>query len=139
VGPHGIDPVGLALLVAGWGVWTMVRAVLDLVSRREVEGQVVRRRSYSRGNDKLAHFMAVDSGRSDKVRAWLVPAAVYGRFREGEVVRATIGPRLGHVFRAELVTEGRAPSTVAAPGGAGGGRSGRSRGGYGCGAGGGGS
>ena len=105
-----------ALLVAGWGVWTMVRAVLDLVSRREVEGQVVRRRSYSRGNDKLAHFMAVDSGRSDKVRAWLVPAAVYGRFREGEVVRAAIGPRLGHVFRVELVTEGRAPSTVAAPG-----------------------
>jgi hypothetical protein len=90
--------------------------LLDLVSRREVEGQVVRRRSYSQGNDKLAHFMAVDSGRSDKVRAWLVPAAVYGRFREGEVVRATIGPRLGHVFGVELVTEGRAPSTVAAPG-----------------------
>ena len=37
-----------ALLVAGWGVWTMLRAVLDLVSRRQVEGQVVRRRSYSR-------------------------------------------------------------------------------------------
>jgi Predicted membrane protein (DUF2207) len=80
-----------ALLVAGWGVWTMLRAVLDLVSRREVEGQVVRRRSYSRGKDKLAHFMAVDSGRSDKVKAWLVPAAVYGRFREGGVVKATSG------------------------------------------------
>jgi len=79
-----------ALLVAGWGVWTMLRAVLDLVSRREVEGQVVRRRSYSRGNDKLDHFMAVDSGRSDKIKAWLVPAAVYGRFREGGVVRTTV-------------------------------------------------
>jgi hypothetical protein len=105
-----------ALLVAGWGVWTMLRAVLDLVSRREVEGQVVRRRSYSRGNDKLAHFMAVDSGRSDKVKAWLVPAAVYGRFREGGVVKATIGPRLGHVFRVELVDEGRAPATATATG-----------------------
>jgi hypothetical protein len=105
-----------ALLVAGWGVWTMLRALLDLVSRREVEGQVVRRRTYSRGNDKLAHFMAVDSGRSDKVKAWLVPAAVYGRFREGGVVRATIGPRLGHVFRVELVSEGRPPATIAAPG-----------------------
>jgi Predicted membrane protein (DUF2207) len=79
-----------ALLVAGWGMWTMLRAVLDLVSRREVEGQVVRRRSYSRGNDKLDHFMAVDSGRSDKIKAWLVPAAVYGRFREGGVVRTTV-------------------------------------------------
>jgi hypothetical protein len=39
-----------APLVAGWGVWTILWAVLDLVSRREVEGQVVRRRSYSRGN-----------------------------------------------------------------------------------------
>jgi hypothetical protein len=102
-----------ALLVAGWAVWTMLRAVLDLVSRREVEGQVVRRRSYSRGNDKLDHFMAVDSGRSDKIKAWLVPAAVYGRFREGEVVRATIGPRLGHVFRVELVSGSR---PAAAPG-----------------------
>ena len=102
-----------ALLVAGWGVLTMLRAVLDLVSRREVEGQVVRRRSYSRGNDKLDHFMAVDSGRSDKIKAWLVPAAVYDRFREGGVVRATIGPRLGHVFRVELVSESRA---AAAPG-----------------------
>jgi hypothetical protein len=105
----------VALLVAGWGVWTMLRAVLDLVSRREVEGQVVRRRSYSRGNDKLAHFMAVDSGRSDRVKAWLVPAAVYGRFREGGVVRATIGPRLGHVYRVEFVSEGRPPATIAAP------------------------
>jgi Predicted membrane protein (DUF2207) len=105
-----------ALLVAGWGVWTMLRAVLDLVSRREVEGQVVRRRAYSRGNDKLAHFMAVDTGRSDKVKAWLVPAATYGRFREGAVVRATIGPRLGHVFRVELVSEGRATAPAAAPG-----------------------
>ena len=104
-----------ALLVAGWGVWTMLRAVLDLVSRREVEGQVVRRRSYSRGNDKTDHFMAVDSGRSDRTKAWLVPAAVYGRFREGGVVRATVGPRLGHVFRVELVSDGRAPATVAAP------------------------
>ena len=87
-----------ALLVAGWGVWTMLRAVLDLVSRREVEGQVVRRRSYSRGNDKLAHFMAVDSGRSDKVeglagpggRVWPLPG---GRGGQGHH-RAAAGPRL---------------------------------------------
>jgi hypothetical protein len=57
------------LLVAAWGAWTMLRAVLDLVSRREVEGQVVRRRSYSRGNDRTDHFIAVDSGRSDRIKA----------------------------------------------------------------------
>ena len=87
------------LLVAAWGAWTMLRAILDLVSRREVEGQVVRRRSYSRGNDKTDHFMAVDSGRWDRIKAWLVPDGVDARFREGGVVRASVGPRLGHVFR----------------------------------------
>jgi predicted membrane protein DUF2207 len=105
----------LALLVVAWGAWTMLRAALDLVSRREVEGQVIRRRSYSRGNNKTDHFMAVDPGRSDKVRAWLVPAAVYGRFREGAVVRATVGPRLGHVFRIELAGEGRAAAPTLEP------------------------
>jgi Predicted membrane protein (DUF2207) len=106
-----------ALLVAAWGVWTMVRAVLDLASRREVEGQVVRRRSYSRGNT-TDHFMAVDSGTSDRVKAWLVPAEVYGRFREGGMVRATVGPWLGHVFRVEPVGEGLATGQASAPGAA---------------------
>lgn len=90
-----------ALPVVAWGVWTMLRAALDLISGQEIEGQVVRRRSYSRGNDKTARFIAVDSGRSDRVKAWLVPAGVYAWFREGTVVRATVGPRLGHVFQVE--------------------------------------
>jgi hypothetical protein len=96
-----------AVLVAAWGVWTMLRAVLDLASRQEVEGQVVRRRTYSRGN-KSDHYLGVDSGRSDKVKAWLVPAGVYDRLREGSFVKATIGPRLGHVFQVDLVSGSRA-------------------------------
>jgi len=107
-----------ALLVAAWGAWTVLRAVLDLASRRQVEGQVVRRRAYSRGNDKTDHFMAVDTGRSDKLKAWLVPAATYARFREGAVVRATVGPRLGHVFQIELVSAPRAAVVVPASDGA---------------------
>ncbi|HTE67150.1 MAG TPA: hypothetical protein VK942_00095 [Actinomycetes bacterium] len=97
-----------AVLVAAWGVWTMLRAVLDLVSRQQVEGQVVRRRTYSRGNNKSDHYLGVDSGRLDKVKAWLVPAGVYDRFREGSLVKATIGPRLGHVFQVDLVSGSRA-------------------------------
>jgi hypothetical protein len=62
-----------ALLVAAWGVWTMVRAVLDLVSRREVEGQVVLRRSYSRGNT-TDHFMASTPGpRTGSRHGWSRP------------------------------------------------------------------
>jgi hypothetical protein len=106
----------LAVLVVAWGAWTMLRAALDLISRREVEGQVIRRRTYSRGNNRTDHFMAVDPGRSDRVRAWMVPAAVYRRFREGAVVGATLGPRLGHVFRIELAGEGRgATPTLESP------------------------
>jgi hypothetical protein len=56
--------------------------------------------------------MAVDSGRSDRVKAWLVPAAVYARFGGGGSVRATIGPRLGHVFRIGLISEARARTTL---------------------------
>jgi hypothetical protein len=46
-----------------------LRAVLDLGSRREVEGQVVRLRSYRRGENEYDYFAAVDDGRSDKVKA----------------------------------------------------------------------
>jgi hypothetical protein len=60
--------------------------------------------------------MAVDSGTSDRIKAWLVPAGVYGRFREGGMVRATVGPWLGHVFRVEPVGEGRAAGAAPAPG-----------------------
>jgi hypothetical protein len=97
--------VVVGVVVLAWGGWTMLRALLDLGSRREVEGQVVRLRSYSRGENEDDYFAAVDDGRSDKVKAWLVPSATYARFREGAIARATIGPRLGHVLRMDLVSQ----------------------------------
>jgi len=105
-----------ALGVGAWGVWTMLRALLDLGSRREVEGQVVRLRSYSRGENGYDYFAAVDDGRSGKVKALLVPSATYARLREGAIARATVGPRLGHVRRMDLVDEKPAASPASEPG-----------------------
>jgi len=110
----------IALAVLGWGGWTALRALLDLGSRREVEGQVVRLRSYRRGEHEYDYFAAVYDGRSDKVKAWLVPAATYARFWEGVTASATVGPRLGHVFRMDLVSRPLAarPEPGPVPGGA---------------------
>jgi hypothetical protein len=93
-----------ALVVLGWGGWTALRALVDLGSRREVEGQVVRLRSWQRGENERDHFVAVDDGRSGKVKAWLVPAAIYARLWEGAAASATVGPRLGYVWRMDLVS-----------------------------------
>jgi hypothetical protein len=97
-----------------------VAGVLDLGSRREVEGQVVRLRSHRRGENEYDYFVAVDDGRSDKVKAWLVPAATYARFWEGVTASATVGPRLGYVFRMDLVSQPPAarPEPGPEPGGA---------------------
>jgi hypothetical protein len=110
----------VALAVLGWGGWTALRALLDLGSRREVEGQVVRLRSHRRGENEYDYFVAVDDGRSDKVKAWLVPAATYARFWEGVTASATVGPRLGYVFRMDLVSQPPAarPEPGPEPGGA---------------------
>jgi hypothetical protein len=104
----------IASVILAWGGWTALRALLDLGSRREVEGQVVRLRSYRQGENQIDYFAAVDDGRSDKVKAWLVPSATYARLWEGATASVTVGARLGHVFRMDLV--GQQPVASAAPG-----------------------
>jgi hypothetical protein len=104
-----------ALAVLGWGGWTALRAVVDLGSRREIEGQVVRLRSFQRGENERDYFAAVDDGRSDKLKAWVVPAATYARFWEGVTASATVGPRLGYVWRMDLVSPPSEPAEAATP------------------------
>ena len=101
-----------ALAVLGWGGWTALRAVVDLGSRRQVEGQVVRLRSFQRGENERDYFAAVDNGRSNRVKAWVVPAATYAHFWEGVTASATVGPQLGYVFRMDLVGQ---PPAAARP------------------------
>jgi hypothetical protein len=74
---------------------------------------VVRRRTYSRGNNRSDHYLGVDSARSDKVKAWLVPAGVYDRLRGGQPRHGDHRARLGHMFQVDLVSGSR--TTVPPP------------------------
>jgi len=73
----------------------LLAAVPDLFVRRQVEGVVLRIRPHEK-----QPYLAVDEGGQPKIRAWLVePTVLYGAgLSQGDAVRATVSPRLGHVF-----------------------------------------
>jgi hypothetical protein len=104
--PTEPEPVGLlgAALVAGV---PLVGAVLDLATRHTVEGQVVRLRRYvkSSSDDSTTYhyFVALDDGRSRSVHAYGVDAERWARLSEGDIVRATVGRRLGWVHDVEIL------------------------------------
>lgn len=86
--------------------------MLDLASRQEVEGQVVRRRTYSRGNNKSDHYLGVNSaiGQGQGV------AGPGGRLRPASGRQPRHGDhraRLGHMFQVDLVSGSR--TTVPPP------------------------
>ncbi|MDQ6727598.1 MAG: DUF2207 domain-containing protein [Actinomycetota bacterium] len=103
-GVHALDLLGVALLAIPTvvtAVWLiraaamLVAAVPDLFARREVDGVVLRIRPHEK-----QPYLAVDDGTCTEIRAWLVePAVLYGAgLSQGDAVRATISPRLGHVY-----------------------------------------
>jgi len=118
VGPD--DPFAAARWIgAAVAAVPLVMALLDLVSRRTVHGQVVRKRRYVRRSSgeqtKYRHWIAIDEGTSRRLRAFGVDEDVWHRLEEGDVVAARVGPRLGYIHGAEVTVPsrhrgGRAPS-----------------------------
>jgi hypothetical protein len=90
------------LLLAG-GLYVVIAAALDLFTRVDVTGQVLRLRRFG-SSDKHTYHVAVDDGRSIRVRAWIVPRALYSGVTEGDVVRATVSPNLGYVHSLQALT-----------------------------------
>jgi hypothetical protein len=82
--------VPLAIVVVS-GVLAL-RAGLDLLSVREVTGEIVRVRAADDGQ-----YIAVDDGTSSEVRAWLVRPELCVGLEPGQVVTARVTPRLGYV------------------------------------------
>ncbi|MDQ3897517.1 MAG: DUF2207 domain-containing protein, partial [Actinomycetota bacterium] len=72
----------------------LMAAVPDLFVTEEVEGVVLRFRQ--REEDT---YIAVDDGTRRAIRAWRVEPAVAAGVTQGELVRATVRPRLGHVLQ----------------------------------------
>ena len=118
VGPD--DTVAAARWIAlAVAVVPLAMALLDLVSRRTVQGQVVRKRRYARRSSgeqtKYRHWIAIDEGTSREVRALGIDEDDWQRLHEGDVVSARVGPRLGYIHGVEVTVPsrhrgGRAPT-----------------------------
>jgi hypothetical protein len=90
-----------ALLVA-WALWTLVRSVPDLFTRRLVTGAVVRARVrpqvFKAGDDpKYWYYLAVDDGTADRIPALRVRREIYARTAQGATVTVEVSPRLRYV------------------------------------------
>lgn len=85
----------VAGLFAARAFWMLIAGLADLVGgRRPVEGRVLRFRV--RGSDKQPRwYMAVDDGTTDRLRAWRFHSVQLPN--QGEMVRASVSPRLQHV------------------------------------------
>jgi Predicted membrane protein (DUF2207) len=87
----------LGVLFAVWGLTAAIRGLLDLGSPRRITGQVLRVRK--RGDDEPRHYVAIDDGTSDVVRALRVTSGGLNDagLRQYGDATAEITPTLRHV------------------------------------------
>jgi len=85
----GAAAVGLGLLI-------LCASVAALVTTRTVTGEAIRVRRF--GDEEGArHYLAVYSGKGDRVRAWSVRPELYPSLREYTTVTVAIAPLTGYV------------------------------------------
>jgi hypothetical protein len=103
LGPSLVDAGALAsipLLIACGGVILgaalVVMAGADWRTAVEVTGPILRLREFG-GDDQRRHYIAVDDGTSDTIRAWRVSRARYEGLRQGEVITARLTRNLSCV------------------------------------------
>ena len=103
LGPSLVDAGALAivpLLVACGGVILgaalVVMAGADWRTAVEVTGPILRLRTFG-DDEKRRHYIAVDDGTSDTIRAWRVSRARYEGLRQGEVITARLTRNLSCV------------------------------------------
>lgn len=91
------------LVVTGWALWVLARAVPDLWRRREITGDVVRARQRrqifgsSNENPKYWYYVALDDGTDSRIRALRVRPERYRSCRQGTTVTAVVTPGLGYL------------------------------------------
>jgi plasmid maintenance system antidote protein VapI len=104
--------VAIAALVLVWWGLSAFFALSDLVSTREVTGEIIRLRAKTsliprpwagEDNQNKIFYAALYDGQTDRVDAWRVRAKVYGTLYQHEVVKAVITPRVSYVRSAEQV------------------------------------
>jgi hypothetical protein len=93
-----------------------VRGLLDAGQERLVIGTVVRRRTWPRrrGTEEVeVHWIAVDDGRTDRMRAYVVRASVAAPIHQDDQVELTASPYLGFVRSVRVTAP--APALPPAP------------------------
>jgi hypothetical protein len=100
--------VGLGIiggLVLAIGAFLLMSGAADLKAPGEVTGEVVRLRAFGDENHRR-YYVGVDDGKAPSVRAWPVRHDVFVRLDQGDVVRVTVTPNLGHVRSIQAVAQG---------------------------------
>jgi hypothetical protein len=90
------------VLTLAWCAWVLVRATPDLWQTRSVSGDIVRSRRHrqvftSSDDPSYWHYLAVDDGTRDRIRAWRVSSSIWSAHSQAEAVQAEVTPRLGYV------------------------------------------
>ena len=89
--------IAVPVVIALGGTYLALRAGADLFKSREITGEIVRLRITRSEGEAAGHWVAVDDGTSNEVRAWSVRPEVYAGLEQGQVVTAVVTPRLGYV------------------------------------------
>ena len=88
-GVFGAVPFAAVCIAVVLGAAMVVMAAADWRTAVEVTGQIIRLRTF--GDDKkLRHYIAVDDGESEAIRAWKVSPARYEGLEQGDVVTARL-------------------------------------------------
>ena len=93
------------LALAIYALALLSRGAADLGKRRTLEGAVLRRKEIvthsENGSSTTAVYLAVYDGNGAEVRALRCTPQVASGVHPGSLVRATISPRLAHVYSVE--------------------------------------
>jgi hypothetical protein len=123
------DPVRVAGLVLGvillgYGLYVLVRVVIDLAAPATITGQVLWKqvwRTRGGGEDSppvpVTYYLAIDDGTGDRTVAWALPADLSRQCDDGDTVTITVrrwSRRIGEVVVVEHGTLGRLESSEAA-------------------------
>lgn len=110
--PRLFLPAALILL---FGVYLLIRALVDLAATREITGEVLWRENWkSRGGGEdqppvpWLDYLAVDDGSADRTTAWGVPVGADWSCRDGDTVTITVRPWSRRVAGLAVTGRGRA-------------------------------
>jgi hypothetical protein len=88
-GVFGVVPFGVSCVALVIGVAVVVMGASDWRTAVEVTGPILRLRTFG-DDDKSRHYVAVDDGESDTIRAWKVNPRHYQGLEQGDVVTARL-------------------------------------------------